>query len=158
TAYELDPSSGRAAATLGDIYDLVGRPDLAVAWFQRAMHREIRPVYADNLADAYADLGEYEIAEKAYQTAAEFRPDLPVGALGSSRLALLRGDYETARTECSQARAKYAGNPQPLILLAQIEFFSRNFSAAEKLYRKASELNHLDGLDSPGAIRFASAL
>src|SRR5204862_7558129 len=43
TAYELDPSSGRAAATLGDIYDLVGRPDLAVAWLRRAMHREIRP-------------------------------------------------------------------------------------------------------------------
>ena len=122
------------------------------------MHRETRPVYADNLADAYADLAEYEMAEKAYQTAAEFRPDLPVGALGLSRLALLRGDSETARTECNRARTKYAGNPQPLILLAQIEFFARNFSEAEKLYREASELNHLDGLDFPGAIRFASAL
>jgi serine/threonine protein kinase/tetratricopeptide (TPR) repeat protein len=158
TAYELDPSSGRAAATLGDIYDLVGRPDLAVAWFQRAMQRETRPVYADNLADAYVDLTEYEMAENAYQTAAEFRPDLPVGVLGLSRLALLRGDYETARAECIHARAKYAGNPEPLILLAQIEFFNRNFSEAEKLYRDASELNHLDGLGFPGAIRFASAL
>lgn len=158
TAYELDPSNGRAAATLGDIYDFAGRPDLAVTWFERAMRRETRPIYADNLADAYTNLGDYEKAESAYQTAAEFRPDLPVGAIGLSRLAFLRGDYGSARRECEKARTKYKGDPQPLILLAQIEFFSRNFSAAEKLYREALSSDRLGGVDSAGSVRFLSAI
>jgi tetratricopeptide (TPR) repeat protein len=158
TAYELDPSNGRASATLGDIYGFVGRPDLAVTWFERAMRRETRPVYADNLADAYTDLGDYEKAERAYQTAAVFRPDLPVGVLGLSRLALLRGDYEGARREGEKAYAKYTGNPQPLIMLAVIEFFSRNFSAAERLYREALAANRPGGVDSVGSVRFLSAL
>ena len=158
TAYELDPSSGRAAATLGDIYDFVGRPDLAITWFERAMRRETRPVYADNLADAYLDLGDYESAERAYQAAAVFRPDLPVGVLGLSRLALLRDDYQNARKESEKARTKYMGDPQPLIMLAVIEFLSRNFSAAEKLYREASAMNRPGGVDFAGSVRFLSAL
>ena len=158
TAYELDSSNGRAAATLGDIYNFVGRPDLAVTWFERAMRREIRPVYADNLADAYTDLGDYEKAERAYQTAAVFRPDLPVGVLGLSRLALLRGDYESARRECETAWAKYKGDPQPLIMLAVIEFFSRNFPTAERLYREALAANRPGGVDFAGSVRFLSAL
>src|SRR5262249_16898658 len=84
TAYELDPSSSRAASILGYTCDALGRPDVAIYWYEKAERRESRPLYADNIAAAWLDLGDYERAEKGYRTAAEFRPDLPVGALGLS--------------------------------------------------------------------------
>ena len=158
TAYELDPANGRAAAILGDVYNSVGRLDLAILWFERAMRRETRPVYADNLGDAYSDLGEYQKAEEAFHTAAVFRPDLPVGILGLTRLALLRGDFENARRECETALGRYRENPEPLITLALIEFFSRNFSKAETLFREAMATDRLGGLDFRSSVRFVSAL
>jgi tetratricopeptide (TPR) repeat protein len=158
TAYELDPSNSRATAKLGTIYNLLGRPDLAIRWFEKATRRETRPVYEDSIAGAWAELGEYEKAEKAYQTAAVFQPDLPVGTLGLSMLALFRGDYEGARRQCDLAWTKYKDNPQPLIMAALIEFFNRHFPEAERLYREALGLNHAGGVEFVGSVRFLSAL
>ena len=143
---------------LGYIYDTLGRPDIGLLWFEKAARRENRPVYADNIGDAWADLGDYVKAEKAFKTAAVFRPDLPVGPLGLSALALFREDYETARKLCQEARAKYAGNPQPLMMAAVIEFFSRRFDVAERLYREACVSNREGGVDFLGSVRFLSAL
>jgi tetratricopeptide (TPR) repeat protein len=158
TAYELDPSNGRAAATLGNVYDFLGRPDLAISWFEKATRREARPFYADNFGDAWMDLGDYAEAEKAYQVAAVFRPDLPTGILGLSRLALFRGDYENARRQCEDARAKYKDNPQPLIMAALVEFFSRHFDAAEQLYGEALASDRTGGVEFVGSVRFLSAI
>jgi serine/threonine protein kinase/tetratricopeptide (TPR) repeat protein len=158
TAYELDPSNGRAAATLGNVCDFLGRPDLAISWFEKATRREARPFYADNFGDAWMDLAEYAEAEKAYQTAAVFRPDLPTGVLGLSRLALFRGDYENARRQCEDARAKYKDNPQPLIMEALVEFFSRHFDRAEQLYGEALASNRTGGVEFVGSVRFLSAI
>ena len=83
---------------------------------------------------------------------------MPVGALGLSSLALFRGDYETARKECGAARTKYKDNPQPLIMAAVIEFFSRHFDAAEKLYREALASDHAGGVEFLGAVRYLSAI
>ena len=48
TAYELDPSNGRAAAISysGTSDHTLGRPDLALVWFEKATRRETRPLYA----------------------------------------------------------------------------------------------------------------
>jgi serine/threonine protein kinase/Tfp pilus assembly protein PilF len=158
TAYELDPSNARAAATLGDIFGECGRPDIAILWFERATARDVRPIYADNIGDAWVELGDYDKAEDAYRTAAVFRPDLPVGSLGLARLALLRGDYAVARAECDKARAQYKDNPQPLIMAALIEFFDRRYRVANDLYRVASERDREGGIDFPGSVRFSSAI
>jgi serine/threonine protein kinase/tetratricopeptide (TPR) repeat protein len=158
TAYELDPRSARAAAKIGHAYSMVGRPDLAISWFEKATRRDARPLYADNLGDAWTDLGEYEHAEQAYHTAGVFRPDLPVAALGLARLALFRGDYDTARKECEAARTKYKDNPQPLMMAAIIEFFSHHFDKAEIFYREACSASRFRGVDFPGSVRFISAL
>jgi serine/threonine protein kinase/tetratricopeptide (TPR) repeat protein len=157
-AYELDPADGRAAAMIGYIYNTLGRPDLGLLWFEKAARRETQPIYADNIGDAWADLGDYDRAEAAFKTAAVFRPDLPVGPLGLSALALYRGDYESARRQCEEARAKYSGNPQPLMMAAVIEFFSRRFDAAERFYREACASNREGGVDFLGSVRFLSAL
>lgn len=157
-AYELDPANGRAAAKLGYAYDRLGRPDMALRWFQKAANRETRPVYADNIASAWTDLGYYDDAENAFRTAAIFRPDLPVGALGLSTIAIYRGDFEQARSECRRARAMYPDNPQPLFMAAAIEFFARQFDAAAKLYGEAIAIDRHGGVEFIGAIRFLSAL
>jgi serine/threonine protein kinase/tetratricopeptide (TPR) repeat protein len=158
TAYELDPTSGRAAAKLGYAYALVGRPDLAISWFDKATRRETRPIYADNIGSAWFDLGDYEKAEQAFQTAAVFRPDLPVGPLGLAMVALFRGEYESARKQCQDARVKYKDNPQPLMISALVEFFSRHFAEAEKLYREALVSDRSGGVSLSGSVRFVSAI
>jgi serine/threonine protein kinase/Tfp pilus assembly protein PilF len=157
-AYELDPADGRAAAMVGYIYNTLGRPDIALSWLEKASRRETRPVYADNIGGAWADLGDYDQAEKSFKTAAVFRPDLPVGPLGLSAVALYRGDYESARKRCAEARVKYAESRQPLMMAAVIEFFSRNFDTAEKLYRELGASDRDGGLDFLGSVRFLSAL
>ena len=158
TAYELEPSSGRTAVILGDGYELIGRPDLAIGWFEKATRRQTQPVFSDDVGNAWADLGDYEKAEKAYSAAIVFKPDLPVGLLGLSAVALYRGDYQTARSQCEQARMKFKDNPQPPMMAALIEFFNRHFDAAEKLYRQAVASNRSGGVDFMGSIRFLSAL
>jgi serine/threonine protein kinase/tetratricopeptide (TPR) repeat protein len=158
TAYELDPSSARTAAKIGHAYDIIGRPDLAIPWFEKATRRDARPVYADNIGDAWTALGDYEKAEQAYKTAGIFRPDLPVAALGLARLALFRGDYDGARKECEAARTKYKDNPQPLMMAAIIEFLSHHYDKAETFYREASSFSRTRGVDFPSSVRFISAL
>jgi serine/threonine protein kinase/tetratricopeptide (TPR) repeat protein len=158
TEYELDPASARAASILGYTYDALGQLDLALRWYEKAARRDTQPVYADNIASTWVSLGNYDNAEQAYKTAAEFRPDLPVGILGLSGVNLLRGDYETARKQCAEARKKYKDNPQPLIMAAVIEFFARNFPVAETLYQEAAATNRTGGLDFFGSVRFLGAM
>ena len=158
TSYELEPATSRSAAMLGDTYEQIGRPDLALRWFEKAARRQTQPLFADNLGNAWTSLGDYEQAEKAYRAAIIFKPDLPVGLLGLSRLALLRGDYKGARKECEQAQANYKDNPEVLEMAALIEFFSRHFSAAEKLYREAAAIDRAGGVEFVGSVRYLSAL
>jgi protein kinase/serine/threonine-protein kinase len=158
TAYELEPATGRTAALLGDTYEQIGRPDLALRWFEKAARRQTQPLFADNLGNAWTSLGEYDKAEKAYSTAIIFKPDLPVGLLGLSRLALLRANYESARKGCELARDKYRDNPEVLEMAALIEFFSRHFPAAEKFYREAAAIDRTGGVEFVGSVRYLSAL
>ncbi len=158
TSYELEPATLRSAAMLGDTYEQVGRPDLALRWFEKVARRQTQPLFADNLGNAWTSLGDYDEAEKAYHAAIIFKPDLPVGLLGLSRLALFRDDYKGARKECEQARAKYKDNPEVLEMAALIEFFSRHFPAAEQLYREAAAIDRTGGVDFVGSVRYLSAL
>jgi tetratricopeptide (TPR) repeat protein len=158
TSYELEPATSRSAAMLGDTYEQVGRPDLALRWFEKVTRRQTQPLFADNLGNAWTSLGDYDEAEKAYRTAIIFKPDLPVGLLGLSRLALFRGDYKGARKEYEQAQAKYKDNPEVLEMAALIEFFSRHFPEAEKLYREAAAIDRAGGAEFAGSVRYLSAL
>ena len=158
TAYELEPANGRACARLAHAYHVLGRLDRSLLWYAKASRRETQPFYADNIGEVWTDLGEYNKAEEAYNTAAIFQPDLPVSAIGLSRIELFRGEFDKARTRCEQARQKYKANPQLLMMSAQIDFFSRNFARAENLYSELMKGDHAGGVGYPGSVRFLSAI
>jgi serine/threonine protein kinase/tetratricopeptide (TPR) repeat protein len=158
TAYELDPSDGRAAAILGHSYDALGRPDLAILWYEKANRREKRDLYADNIASAWLSLAEYAKAETLYRAAIISRSDLPVGDLGLITVALFRGDHEAARKQCEVVRANYKDNPEPVMMAAVVAFFSRNFVEADTFYREALAVNRAGGVEFLGSVRFLSAL
>ena len=157
-AYELNPTEARVAAAIGNAYNFLGRLDLAVLWLEKAARRETRPLYSDALGEAWADLGEYSEAEKAFNMSLVFRPDIAGGAVGLTKLALLRGDYDGARKQCKTARANHKDDPMALVMSANIEFFSRNFDAAETFYREAAAKHRQGGVDFSGSVRFLSAL
>jgi tetratricopeptide (TPR) repeat protein len=158
TAYELEPADERALGLLGEVHDQVGRPDLALGWFEKGLRLQIRPFFPEGIGNAWASLGDYDQAEKAFEAAVIFRPDLPVGLLGLSRAALCRGDYKTARDKCSLARSRYKSNPHPSIMAALIEFYDHNFTGAEKLYEEVLSLERSGGVDFAGSVRYLSAL
>lgn len=157
-AYELNPTEARVAADIGNAYNFLGRLDLAVLWLEKAARRETRPLYSDALGEAWADLGEYSEAEKAFNMSLIFRPDIALGAVGLSKLALCRGDYDGARKQCEAARANHKDDPVALVMSANIEFFSRNFDAAETFYREAAAKHRQGGVHFSGSVRFLSAL
>jgi tetratricopeptide (TPR) repeat protein len=158
TAYELDPAAPRNAGKVGDAYSRTGRPDLAIRWYKKATRRALQPLCADILGDAWTDLGDFEKAEASYKTAAVFRPDLPAAAAGLTRLALFRGKHDEARKQSEMARSQYKDNPQPIMTAALVEFFTRQFDAAEQFFREASVFGRERGVEFPGCVRFASAL
>ncbi len=160
TAYELDPRNGRACSHIAHASYLIGRPDKALLWYTRASRRETQPVYADNIGEVWTALGHYDKAEEAFNTAAIFRPDLPVSAIGLSRLELFRGEFDKTRALSNQACEKYKNNSQALIMAAQVEFFSRNFDTASRLYSEIMKADPAGGVHYPncGSVRFLSAV
>jgi Tfp pilus assembly protein PilF/TolB-like protein/tRNA A-37 threonylcarbamoyl transferase component Bud32 len=161
TAYELDPSNDRAAATIGNVQGQLGRPDLALRWYEKAVRRETRPgIYSEYIGRAWTDLGEELLAEKAFRAAMVFRPDLPGAEMGIARLALLKGDFGGAREQCESAQQKFPDDWELKLLQAEIEFYARRFEAAEQRY---SELMARESAGKPlmsfsAPIRFNAAL
>ena len=158
-AYELDPGDARIAVLTAYHLHGLGRPDLALPWFERATRRQSQPgSCAAALGDVLTDLGEDDAAEVAFRECQEFRPGMGEGTLGLSRLWLMRGDCSRARQECELARAQNPTNPQPVFLLALIEFFDRRYDRAEELYRQLMAQERGGGGDFPGAVGYLSAV
>jgi len=159
SAYELDPTSDRAAATLGNVTEHIGRPDLSLRWYAKAVRREARPgIYAEYIGDAWSDLGEDIRAESAYRRAITFRPDLCGGLIGLGRLELLQCHFQEARGQCKDAQLQFPNDQQPQLLAAEIEFFARRFDVAERLYRDLLVQDRAGAPNFAGSIRFLSAL
>ena len=97
TAYELEAADQRALGFLGEIHDQVGRPDLALGWFEKALRLRIRPFFPEIIGNAWTSLGDYAEAEKAYDAAIIFRPDLPVGLLGLTGLSSFASTADDTR-------------------------------------------------------------
>ena len=158
SAYELDQTSDRAAATVGNAEADLGRPDLALRWYEKAVRRQPRPgIYSEHIGDACADLVADSRAEAEYRNASVFRPDLSDATIGLARLAFFHGNFENARQLCRDAQRQFPGDWELQFLNAEIEFYARRFDVAERLYRDLIAKQRTGHTYSAGAIRFLSA-
>ena len=149
----------RVVNFIGQTLDMLGRPDQALNWYALPSHRARTPGEVDALVgDCWVKLGDDEQAVQAYKRASEYRPDFCEGVVGISRVRLLQGDFAGAR-EMLRSGPWNRNEPEYTDqLAAQIEFFARDFQAAEQLYRNLAESNADGGGSYYGAVTYKSAL
>jgi serine/threonine protein kinase/tetratricopeptide (TPR) repeat protein len=158
---ELSDPSERAFGQIAYAWRMLGRPDYAIRWYQKAKVSERQPAdYDALLGDCYTDLGLDDRARIAYHVATAFRPDLPEGWLGLCRLEVLVGNIEAARQICAGNLTAYSGSSASRQMEAFVEFFARNFVKAESLYSalQAEEPEGGGNAGSYGSINYLSAL
>jgi tetratricopeptide (TPR) repeat protein len=159
-ALEAGDPSERALGQIGFIWKELGHPEKAIQWFGKAKVSQRQPAdYEALLGDCWMLLNENAKARDAYRAAANFHPELPEGWLGLCHLKLLDGYFDGARNLFSERAGEYQAFHTVKPLLAQIEFFARNFREAERLYSEIREADpHGVGLEQYGAISSTSAL
>jgi Flp pilus assembly protein TadD len=157
---ELGDQSERAVGEVAYAWKMLGRPEKAIPWYTKAKASNRQPAdYDALLGDCFTDLGSDNQARLAYETATNFRPDLPEGWLGLVYLKLINADLAGARDLFNARSKEYAAFPVAKQLGALVEFFSRNFAEAERQY---DQLSREDPIGIPtqhyGAISYGSAL
>ena len=159
TAYELDQTNDSAAAIVGNTVSALGRPDLALRWYEKAVHRQPRPgLYSEYIGNSWSDLGEDARAEREFRTAITFRPDLSGATVGLAKLALLNHQFDKARQQSQEAQHQFPNDWDVQLLVAEIEFFDRRFDTAEWLYSDLLTKKHDGELSFSSAIRFLCAV
>jgi tetratricopeptide (TPR) repeat protein/tRNA A-37 threonylcarbamoyl transferase component Bud32 len=159
TAYEFADSNSPPRTRVGTVLRMLGRPDLALPWYYRIARTVGRPAEGDfMIGDCWSDLVADDRAAAVYRRVTELRPELPEGWIGVCRLALLQGDFATARKISSENSMRYRDFTFAGEIAAQVEFFSRNFPAAEKLYRELASKDPNGGSTFYGAVSYQSAL
>ena len=156
-AIETSPSNAKSFALLGMIFNELGRPDQGLHWFELA--RKSEPgAFDSDLGDCWAALGDYEKARTAYQRAIDLHPERSQGWVGLTRLDLLDANFAKARAFCLQDRGLDQEAIDRAQIAAQIEFFARNLSEAQRLYRRLDESDHDGGGAFYGNVSYGSAL
>jgi tetratricopeptide (TPR) repeat protein len=149
----------RVVNFVGQTLDMLGRPDQALNWYALLLDKARTPGEVDNLSgDCWAKLGDDEEAVRAYHRASEFRPDSCQGVIGISWVRLLQGDFSGARETLRSSRCDRSQPSSADQIAAQIEFFGRDFQAAEQRYRNLVEEDAEGGGSYYGAVSFQSAL
>jgi tetratricopeptide (TPR) repeat protein len=109
------------------------------------------------IGDCWTKLGDDEQALRAYGRAEELQSNSSQGVLGISHVRLLQGDFDEARKICRGGGNRGDINDSDR-LAAQIEFFARNFSAAEQIYDRLDKSDAGGGGTFYGAVSYKSAL
>jgi tetratricopeptide (TPR) repeat protein/tRNA A-37 threonylcarbamoyl transferase component Bud32/TolB-like protein len=129
----------RPVGLIGTILQAIGEPNRALAWYELQKHGQIRPADGEALlGDCWTTLGEYDNAETAYRRAWELHPERPQGWIGICRLRLLQRDFAAARKLYQENLRQYTDSTLALQMAAEVEFFARNYRAAEMLYEELS--------------------
>jgi|GEM_PF-805626 len=149
----------RGASAIGGVFQNLGRPDLALRWFDLARHWEVRRGETDSrIGDCWADLGDDTRAEQAYLRAADLHPEMPYGWLGICRLRLLNRQFDEARKVWAKHCEPLGSFGEVKQMQAQIEFFARNFGPAAELYSHLSKVDPSGGAQFYSGISYESAL
>jgi tetratricopeptide (TPR) repeat protein len=158
---EFGDESERSFGEIGYIWKMIGRPDLALRWFEKVRLTHQQPAECDALVgDCWADLLEDGRAKGAYESATAFQPDHADGWMGLCRLKLLIGDYAAAREIYLREIPRYPQSQNARRMAALVEFFARNIPEAEKRYRELAQEDPLGGIKGGfyNAVDYRSAL
>jgi serine/threonine protein kinase/tetratricopeptide (TPR) repeat protein len=159
TGHEMADSKSRPTVWAAGILKKLGRPDKAIPWFRLAARKASRPGFNEfMIGDCWSDLADDEFAAAAYRRATELFPERPEGWMGLCRLALLRKDFADARKIASENWMRYRDFVFAEEMVAQVEFFFRNFTEAEKHYQELAAKDLNGGGAFYGAVSYQSAL
>jgi serine/threonine protein kinase len=144
---------------VGQTLDMLGRPHHALRWHGLSFNKARTPGEVDGLVgDCWVKLADDERALRAYNRVAELRPDWSRGEVGISRARLLQGDFDGARKVWKTSRHNRRESDETYQIAAQIEFFARDFKAADQLYLNLARTDPDGGGSFFGAITYGSAL
>jgi serine/threonine protein kinase/Tfp pilus assembly protein PilF len=162
-AVEAQGPEERVSNLLGMTLQAMGQPGRALGWLDMAKHLASLPGdYDPIIGDCWTLLSDDQRAEEAYRRAINLRPESPDGWVGLCHLQLLRGNFDAARQLCRENydRLKNYTDPNmdPRQIIAQIEFFARNYDEAEKRYSELAKTDPSGGGIFYGGISYNSAL
>ena len=105
----MSPEEGGRYGSIGEVYwDLLGRPDQAVGWYEQAIDKTPVPRLQTQLAQVYLDLGDEAAAERQVAAATELGADNRWAQVGRLNLYLYGARYaegeELARLMASSLR------------------------------------------------------
>ena len=141
------------------VFDILGRPDRALSWYQVASKLQSRPGDADSaIGDCWAKLADDEQAFRAYDRAIELQPGATQGPAAKCRLHILRGEFDAAREICRTHFRNSNELGEMAQIAAQVEFFSGNDASAKELYSKLIKSDAKGGGSFYGAVTYQSAL
>jgi len=144
---------------VGMIARFNGRPDLALRWFEIAKHRQPGPADDEStIGDCWADLCDDSRALAVYERVSELHPEIPEGWMGICRIRLLQGDFDSARKIYQENSARFHDIVYTGQIAAEVEFFSRNYTEAERLYTDLEKTDPNGGASFYGAVSYQSAL
>jgi tetratricopeptide (TPR) repeat protein/tRNA A-37 threonylcarbamoyl transferase component Bud32 len=136
---------------------MLGDPARAAAWYK--LTGGSRPGANDFMvADCLVDLNKDEEAAALYRRVSTLYPEIPEGWMGLCRLALLQEDFAAARKISSDNWMRYRDFAFSEQMAAEVEFFSRNFMEAERLYKELAAKDPNGGSWFYGAVGYQSAL
>jgi tetratricopeptide (TPR) repeat protein len=156
---EMGGLEGKVARFIGQTLDMLGRLPEALNWYELASQQAGMPGEADSaIGDCWAKLCDDERALRAYNRSAELRPRSPEALVGLSYLRLIQGDANAAREILRSLRKDHGDSGDTAKLGAQIEFFARNFEAAQSLYGELARTDAEGGGSFYGSVTYQSAL
>ncbi|MGB7755919.1 MAG: XrtA/PEP-CTERM system TPR-repeat protein PrsT [Salinisphaera sp.] len=145
--FEKAKSNGQPAAALALP---LGRALVASGKYQQALQAlnkpegkspdHVRALIASLRGDAQAGLDNRDKASAAYASALSIEPGLPDALQGQARLAVQRGDLESARAALSKAVAAHPDDVGSLMLLGQIDYRSNQCAEAVKRLTHAMQV------------------
>lgn len=157
-AVEIGGMDYRVAGSIGQSLNSLGRPDRALSWLAIAAKVQDRPGDVESvIGDCWALLDADEEAFLAYNRAADLKPSSNQNAVAKARLYALGGQFDEARKICKD-HSKDNDPGEMTQVAAQIEFFARNWVAAEELYSRLAKSDPDGGGSFYGSITFQSAL
>ncbi|HKP03949.1 MAG TPA: protein kinase [Chthoniobacterales bacterium] len=156
---EIGGMEGIAMTSIGLILDSLGSPHQSLRWYKLASRLFKSPGDIEGPAgDAWTKLADDERALRAYNRKIELRPGSSDGVVGKCHLELVQSHFDSAREIIRTRLGTHNELGDLTAIAAQIEFFARNFPAAEELYRKLALGDPNGGGSFYGTVTYQSAL